>query len=193
MLHGPNRRCGPVADAAAGLLGSGRGKVPFGIEGWPSGAYTSMGQPQRAVELCRAQLARGRDTLSLTRGCLALTLTLAGASDEAIAVADGIIEAAESTGNPSALCFALLAYGFAVGRTDPAGAIAAMRRGLTIAQDTGNRNSESHLAAVLCRVEAEHGDPLAALDYFGLAIRRSPRIGQHHLNQRAAGDACSVF
>jgi hypothetical protein len=30
---------------------------------------------------------------------------------------------------------------------------------------------ESHLAAVLCHFEAEHGDPQAALEYFALAIR----------------------
>jgi hypothetical protein len=45
------------------------------------------------------------------------------------------------------------------------------------AQETGNRTSESHLAAVLCRVEAKYGDPLAALDYFGLAIRNHHESG----------------
>ena len=40
-----------------------------------------------------------------------------------------------------------------------------------IAQDSGNRFIESQLATTLARLEAEHGDPLAALDYFTLAIR----------------------
>ena len=40
-----------------------------------------------------------------------------------------------------------------------------------IAQDSGNRIRESYLAASLARLEAEYGDPLAALDYFALAIR----------------------
>ena len=40
-----------------------------------------------------------------------------------------------------------------------------------IAQDSGNRYNETNLAATLCRLEAEHGDPLAALDYFTVAIR----------------------
>ena len=40
-----------------------------------------------------------------------------------------------------------------------------------IAQDSGNRAIETHLAASLARLEAKHGDPLAALEYFGLAIR----------------------
>ena len=165
------------ADVAAEMLGSGRNEVPFGIEGWPTGAYTAIGQAERAVELSRAQLARGRDTHTLTRGCLVCALTIEGSSDEAITVADGLTDAAEATRNPVALCMALLAYGFAFRDADPARALEAMRRGLAIAQDTGNHNSESHLAAVLCRVEAKYGDPLTALDYFRLAIRNHHESG----------------
>jgi hypothetical protein len=40
-----------------------------------------------------------------------------------------------------------------------------------VARDSGNRANVAHLAAYLCLVEAEHGEPLAALDYFALAIR----------------------
>ena len=40
-----------------------------------------------------------------------------------------------------------------------------------IAQDSGNRFTESALAASLSRREAVYGDPLAALDYGTLAIR----------------------
>jgi predicted ATPase/class 3 adenylate cyclase len=165
------------ADATAAMLGGGCDQLPYGIEGWPSGAYTSIGQPERAVDLSRAQLARGRDTLTLTRGCLVFALAIAGPSDEAMTLADGLVEAAEATRNPMALCFALLADGFAFRDADPARALRALRRGLAIAQDSGNRNSESHLAAVLCRVEASYGDPLAALDYFGLAIRNHHESG----------------
>jgi hypothetical protein len=46
-----------------------------------------------------------------------------------------------------------------------------MRRGLVIAQDSGTRYNETHLASILGRLEARHGDPLAALDYLELAIR----------------------
>ena len=72
---------------------------------------------------------------------------------------------------------ALLAYGFAFRDADPARALEAMRRGLAIAQDTGNHNSESHLAAVLCRVEAKYGDAVAALDYFRVAIQNHHESG----------------
>jgi hypothetical protein len=40
-----------------------------------------------------------------------------------------------------------------------------------IAQDSGNRFTESRLAGIVSRVEAVYGDPLAALDYVTRAIR----------------------
>ncbi len=64
-----------------------------------------------------------------------------------------------------------MAYGFAFRDADPVRALEALRRGLVIAHDSGNRFNESLLATVLARLEAEHGDPLAALDHITLAIR----------------------
>ena len=94
-----------------------------------------------------------------------------GSPNDAMAAADGLVDAAEATRNPHAISYALLAYGFAFRDTDPDRALEAQRRGLVIAQESGNRGDESHLAANLCRLEAEHGDPMAALDYFTGAIR----------------------
>jgi hypothetical protein len=54
---------------------------------------------------------------------------------------------------------------------DPVAARDVLRRGLVIAQDSGNRYTESLLAMSLSGLEAEHGDPLAALDYVTLVIR----------------------
>ena len=66
------------SDAGQTVIGSGRDEVPFGIEGLLGGAYLLIGQPERQVEWCRAQLARGRDTHTLTRACLVVALTVAG-------------------------------------------------------------------------------------------------------------------
>ncbi len=85
---------------------------------------------------------------------------------------NGVIDAAEATCNPCALSFALLAYGFAYRDADPLPPLEALRRGLVIAQDGGSRANESYLAVSLARLEAEHGDPRAALEYSTLAIRR---------------------
>jgi hypothetical protein len=99
------------------------------------------------------------------------TLTVAGCDDEAMAASDSLVVAADATGNPCALASALLAYGFAFRATDPARALDALRRARAIAQDTGTRWNESHLAVALSGLEADYGDPLAALDCFIVAIR----------------------
>ena len=100
-----------------------------------------------------------------------MALAWAGCGEEARAAATGLIEAAEATRNPWALSFALYVHGFAFGDADPAGALEALRRGLVIAQDSGNRYPESLLAHTVSRLEAEHDDPLAALDHVTLATR----------------------
>lgn len=163
------------ADMAEQLINDG-GDLPYGIHGWPSGAFTVSGS-QRGIALSRAQLARRLDSHTITWGCLVMALSIAGPNDEAMALCDGLVEAAEATRNPMALCFALLADGFAFRDTEPVRALTAMRRGLVVAQDTGNQSAVSHLAAVLCRVEYQHGDPLAALDYFSLAIQNHHEAG----------------
>jgi predicted ATPase len=158
------------ADAGQTVIGSG-GEVPFGLEGALGAVYMAIGQPERTVEWCRAQLARGRDTHTFRRSTLVNALLIAGAGEEARAAANGLIEAAEATHNPAALANALNAYGMAFGDADPVRALDALRRGLVIAQDSGNRVIESVLAMVLSGLEPEHGDPLAALDHITLAIR----------------------
>jgi predicted ATPase len=159
------------AEAAQTLIGGGHDEVPFGGEGLLGGVYLVIGQPERCIEWCRAQLARARDTHTLTRAALVATLAVAGAGEEARAAANGLIEAAEATHNPYALSNALRAYGFAFRDADPVRALEASRRGLVIAQDSGNRFVESQLATRLSQLEPEYGDPLAALDHITLAIR----------------------
>jgi predicted ATPase/class 3 adenylate cyclase len=165
------------SDAGQLVIGSGRHEVPYGIEGLLGGAYVVIGQPERTLDWCRAQLARGRDTHTLTTAGLVLALTVAGSGDEARAAATGLIDAAEATHNPCVLAHALWVHGFALSDADPAAARDAVRRGLVIAQDSGNRANETHLAGILSRLEAEHGDPLAALDYFTVAIRNRHDAG----------------
>ncbi len=165
------------ADAGQKVIGSGSDEVPFGVEGLLGTGYINIGQPERWVQLCRAQLALGRDTHTLTRACLAFALTIAGCADEAMAAVDGLVDAADATGNPCALSFALLAYGHAFRDAHPVRARDALRRSLVIAQDTGIRFNESHVAVLLSGLEAQCGDALAALDYFTVAIRNFHESG----------------
>jgi tetratricopeptide (TPR) repeat protein len=158
------------ADAGQNVIDSGD-EVPFGGEGALGLAYAHIGQPQRCIEWCRARLARGRDSHTLTRTQLVAALAVAGADEEARVAANGLIEAAEATHNPFAIAYALQAYGYVFPQGDPARALAALRRGLVISQDSGNRFIESLLATITFRLEAEHGDSLAALNCITLAIR----------------------
>jgi len=165
------------SDAGEMVITSSADEVPFGAEGHLAAPYHAIGQSQRAIEWCQAQLARGRDTHTLTRTCLVLALTISGSHDEATAAANGLIEAAESTANPYAMSFALLAHAYAWRNADPNRARDALRRGLMTAQNSGNRGNESWLAMSLGQLEAQHGDPLTALKYITVGIRNNHDTG----------------
>jgi predicted ATPase len=170
-LAGRSEAAVRYSDAAQTVLGNDCDELPYGIEGLLGSAYSAIGQPERGVEWCRAQLAHGRDTHAFTRAALVFGLTVAGSNEEAMAAANGLIDDADATANPCALSFALLAYGTASRLIDPDSGLDALRRGLVIAQDSANRANETHLAATLARLEAQHGDRAAALEYVTLAIR----------------------
>ena len=180
-------------EAGQEVIGRGRAEVPFGAEGLLGGSYVAVGQPERWIRWCRAQLARGLDTHGYTTACLVVLLAVTGSFDDAMAAANGLIEAAEATGNSSVLSLALLAYGLAVHDADPVRSLVALRRGLVIAQDSGNRANQSHLATNLCRFEAEHGDPLAAFDYFTVAIGNYHDSGNTHMIRAPLGILAAFF
>ncbi len=165
------------SDAAQIVLGRSRDALPYGAEGMLGAAYLAIGQPERLAELCRALLARRRDSHVHIRSWLVVALSVAGSGGEAMDSAGGLIEAAEATGNPSVLAWALWAYGSAFRDADPVGALDALGRGLVIAQDSGNRTIASILANGLALLEAEHGDTLAAFDHLTLAIRNFHNAG----------------
>jgi predicted ATPase/class 3 adenylate cyclase len=158
-------------DAGQIVLGRSRDALPYGIEAMLGAVYVAIGQPERMAELCRAQLARRRDTDVHIRAWLVLALSVAGSGGEAMDFADGLIEAAEATGNPFLRAWALGAYGVAFRDADPVGALNTLGRGLVIAQDSGNRSRASALAEFLALLEAEHGGTVSAFDHLTLAIR----------------------
>ena len=157
-------------EAAEKVISTGGVKVPYGASGFVGGAYVFAGQPDRWIQWCRIRQACGDDLHVFITACLLVGLTVAGLTDEAVAAAQGLTEAAEATGNPYVISYALNAYGPPFGDVDPVRALEALRRGLVIAQDSGNRFVESHVATGLSGLEPEHGDPLAALDHITLAI-----------------------
>jgi predicted ATPase/class 3 adenylate cyclase len=158
------------ADEGQKVVDAGHDDLPFGIEGPLGGSYLYIGQAGLQVAWCTARLLRGRDARTITRACLVLALKLAGCPEESVVAARGLVEAAAATRNPCAYAFALGAFGFAHFDADTERALEAVRKAVLIAQASGNRNNETHLAGTLCRLEAKHGDPLASLDYLTLAI-----------------------
>jgi predicted ATPase len=157
-------------DAGIQVVESGRGEVPFGIEGLLSTTYLYAGQPDLAVDWCRSRVESGRDTHTVSRTCLILSLTVVQSYEDAIAVTPGLIEAAEATRNPWVLSLALLGFGAPLVTADPVGALMAFRRGLQVADDSGNRANGTFAAISGARIEGEYGDSLRALHYIAVAI-----------------------
>jgi hypothetical protein len=158
-------------------------KVSYFGGAWLGSAYRTVGQGQRDVEVCRAELARTGDGNTFAGTNLVLALATFDSIEEARAIADGLVETAEANRNPCALAWALLGCGYAFRDTDPARALEALRRGVLIAQDTGNRLWQTSLLFMLSGLEAEHGDRVAALDYVEVGIRNNHESGNIGLLQ----------
>jgi predicted ATPase/class 3 adenylate cyclase len=163
---------------AEACLDAGRDdQVAFGLDGLPGAVYLLKGQHEQAFHWYQRYFATRRDDRTLARTCLIFTLVAAAARDEAMAAADGLIDAAESSENPWEISYASLAYGMAFLEANPSGALDALRRGWVIAQDSGIRCNESYLAGNLARLESLHGDKVAALDFLTLSIRNYRHSG----------------
>jgi tetratricopeptide (TPR) repeat protein len=168
-------------------------KVSYFGESWLGSAYLFVGQPERNVEVCRAQLARSGGANTFARANLVIALAVCGSTDEAMATANGLIDAAEAIGNPWVLAYALMAYGYAFRDTDSGRALEAFRRSVLITQDSGNRLWETQFSYWLAGLEAEHGDRVAALDYLDVAIRKNHESGNIGLMHPALAMLAAVL
>ena len=76
--------------------------------------------------------------------------------------------------NPFVTSYALMCIGMAYSSRDPLRALDALRRGLTITQETGNRTNESYIAMTLAltlnRIDGDESDHVSLLDYISSAI-----------------------
>jgi predicted ATPase len=160
------------SDAGQEVLVSGGDTRPSGFEGWLGGFYTNAGQPERSIQWFQVLLARGVDPYALAASGLVFALMRSGSQADAMAAAKDLIDAADAIPNPWARSYACLTYGIACCDADPVRARDALRSGLVIAKESGNGYNESHLANVLGRLEGQYGDPVTALDYLILAIRK---------------------
>ena len=168
------------ADAALAIIESGHfDPIPYEGEAWLGGVYLAKGRPERFVEVCRNMVARDPGVDTFARACLTLALTTTDARNEAVVASEHLPAAADATDNPEVASYTLLAYGIAQRDSNPHAAYDAHRRGLKIAQDSGNRQLETFHAGNLSRLAAIHGEPVDALDYADLAIRRFYNSGSY--------------
>jgi len=166
-------------DDAVGYAAAGREAVTSGrfdvvhaeMEASLGGSSLAIGKPERWVEWCRDVIARRSTSAAHAQACLAIALKFAGADEEALAASEVLLAAADATESPNLAAWVLFAYGTAQRDAAPALAYEALRRGLTIAQDSGSRQTESGIAALLSYLATTHGAPLDALDYLTLSIR----------------------
>ena len=203
------------ADAAVAIIDGGRfDRMLYDFEPTAlGGTYITMGLSDRWLELCRKRFARGQGINTYNRAAMVMALMTAGEIDEAQAASDDLLADAETTNDPGAQCFALLAYGYAWRDSRPHAAYEALRRGLKIAQDSGNKMTESYIAVNLSGLAAAHGAPTETLDFLTRAINNfydtgsyahmvSPlgvlaahfdRIGQYEAAATIVGFAATAF
>jgi predicted ATPase len=173
------------AKASRLTIASGRfDKVPYEFVAWAGGVYAAEGRPERWVDLCHNIIAREPGTHTFARACLVIALFVARSAEQA-AASEGLLAAADATDNPQFCCVALMAYGSANADIDPVAAHEVTRRALRIAQESGNRAVETHLAVGLSRLAATSDEPIDALDYLTLAIRNYYDSGSFSLMSNA--------
>lgn len=177
VLVGRYQEAVRYSEIGATVIAAASDKVSSFGEAFLGSAYLFVGQPERYLELCRAQVRRGGDANTFARANLVFALAVCGSADEALATGDGLIDAAEATGNPWVLAYALFAYGYAVRATNPDRALAALRRSLLVARDSGNRFYETQFPYWAAGLMAEQGDPGAAVDHLAVAIRNNHESG----------------
>lgn len=134
------------------------------------GTYITVGMADRWLELCRNRFARGHGINTYNRAAMVMALTTAGETDAARAACDDLLATADATDDPGARSFALLAYGYALRDSRPRAAYEALRRGLTIARDSGNRMAELYIAVNLSALAGALGAPEETLDFLTAAI-----------------------
>jgi hypothetical protein len=146
-------------------------EVPYELQISTGIVYSHAGQSNRWADLCRRVIAAQTGPLTITRASLVMALYFLGEGDEARAASEGLLAAADATHNPMTACFALLAHGLAYHDADPVAAYGALRRCLTVAAETGNRQMESAAAVTMWIGAAAETNPIHLFENLTLAIR----------------------
>ena len=194
--YAAGRHLDAVGYFEAGLAGVSSGRydeVPHDFDALLGGTYLWVGRPDSGLSCAATPSRREPGRHVAVRACLPMALRLSGMVDEAVAACDGLLEAANSTDNPCEKAWAFMGYGLVRQDVDPNGSYDVLRQALDIAQDSGNRQLESHIAAGLAELAATHGDPLDAFDFFTLAIRNYHDSGSFSHLRTPLGELATLF
>ncbi|MDT5356468.1 MAG: hypothetical protein QOJ56_5000 [Mycobacterium sp.] len=152
-------------------------KVPYELQSSTGIVYTHAGQSERWAELCRGAIEQEAGPQTITRACLVMAFYFLREGDDARAASQGLLAAADAAGAPSTACMALIAHGLAYYDADPAAAYDALRRALTIAQESGNRQMESASASTVLLVAVTYRDPIECFETLMVLIGRYYDVG----------------
>jgi hypothetical protein len=123
-----------------------------------------------------AEIARTGDPLVLDRASLA---HLSVRDDRACQAAAESVAAAERTGNPSSLAWALCVYVQVMELADPHAALAAGRRAVQVSVDSLSRANENVALQFLAPAEGAIGDPVAECDFLARGLSLSMDADNH--------------
>ena len=125
------------------------------------------GDIDRAIELLRTGAEHPTDRLD--RFMLAFLLYImatTGHADEALHVADDIVQDVDAAGVPMSIAVAYGGKGAALEATDPSAALVAYEHSIGVARQSGNRFMETLIAPRLAALHARSGEPMVALQGF---------------------------
>lgn len=126
-----------------------------------------QGQIDRALEYIKAGAAHPTDARD--RFMLAFQLYLlatTGHTDEALKIADDVVQKTASAGVPMSIAVAYGGKGAALEATDPTAALAFYERSVDVSRESGNRFMEALIAPRIAALHARSGEPATALRGF---------------------------
>jgi tetratricopeptide (TPR) repeat protein len=120
----------------------------------------------------------GDEVISVSgRATLAIFRWMSGEHRAAIELADNVLRGARSIGSPTLTSYGLYSLAYTLQDDDPSRALACLREQVD-ASDQLRWDAMTGLCwMLLCRVEANHGDPTAAIESARTAIRHFAETG----------------
>jgi predicted ATPase/DNA-binding SARP family transcriptional activator len=152
------------AEEAIALIGDANFDPPVWAFAVLAMIASRQGNAESAVRFARAGAEHPADRRE--RQCLATLpfyLAMAGAHDEAMAIADRIVDEVAAARTPSSLIAALFSKGRAFSKADPPCALDAFEKALVHARTSGNRYWEIVIIPAVAELQVRSGDPVKTL------------------------------